>query len=250
MGYGVRLARASGRPEPALHAFRRAGDARPARELVARGMPGCAVLAPSAPSRLLGVRRPAARRDARRQLERRRRPDDRLQAPLPGSLPDPPHAADHGLRLERRALAGGRQHRRLQLPLRGRARPAPLVGARVRPGDRRQPGREPVSGERARSPARGEGVPRPLERQAGDGRARRAARARVRDRSAGSGAAAGPGRPTTSTFPRPAVSAPRRTPDGWRAAPRGRSSASASGRFRPRRRGSRRLRAAPARDGA
>ena len=43
---------------------------------------------------------------------------------------------------------------RLQLPLRGRARAEALVGARVRPRDRRQPGREPVRARAAASTRR------------------------------------------------------------------------------------------------
>ena len=57
-------------------------------------------------------------------------------------LPDPAHGAGRRLRRLRLPLDRGRQHVRLQLPL--RRRHDALVGARVRPRDRRQPDREPV----------------------------------------------------------------------------------------------------------
>ena len=52
---------------------------------------------------------------------------------------------------------------RVQLPQRGRARTAALVGARVRRGDRREHRREPVRRGRRRATARGLGVPRSRE---------------------------------------------------------------------------------------
>ena len=231
MGHGVRLARSPRRPEPAVHAYRRARDAGPARELVARGMPGCAVLAPAAAARLLGLRRPAARRNARRQLERRRRPDDRLQAPLPG-------ARSRSGACGRSTAYGANDERSLAADNTAAFNCRYAVG----PGPRRwsvhayglaidvNPVENPYLESGRVHPPRGQRVPRPLERPAGHGGARRAARPRVRLGRLAVGRPLDRARPTTSTSRRPAASAPRRTADAWRAAPRGRSSASASGR--------------------
>ena len=69
------------------------------------------------------------------------------------ALSDPPDEARRRLWRQRLSLDRGGQHVRLQLPL--RRRDNPLVGARLRTGDRRQPDREPLR-ERRNDVASGE----------------------------------------------------------------------------------------------
>ena len=79
-----------------------------------------------------------------------------------------------------------------------------VVAARLRPGGRRQPGREPLRRLRAEPRPDAEEVPRPLAPPEGDGDPAR--QSGVRARSAGAGAARGPAtRRTTCTSPRPAA---------------------------------------------
>ena len=74
-----------------------------------------------------------------------------------GGLPGPVDAAGRRLRCERRRVDGRGQHVGLQLP--GDHGRHGLVGARVRAGDRRQPGGEPVRARAGRwGRARGPGV--------------------------------------------------------------------------------------------
>src|SRR3954466_5129513 len=108
--------------------------------------------------------------------------EHRVSRALRGPLPDSAPAADRRLRRERRALARRRQHGCLQLPLRRRAGPEALVGARLRAGGGREPGREPLPRRRPRASARRACVPRPLALPARNGRSRRPARARLRGR--------------------------------------------------------------------
>ena len=76
---------------------------------------------------------------------------------------------------DERSLAG-RQHRRVQLPLRRCGRAEALVGARLRARGGRRPGREPLPRGRSRPSGRRPRVPRPLALPAGHGRSRRASR--------------------------------------------------------------------------
>src|SRR5207247_4409622 len=68
-------------------------------------------------------------------------------------------------------------------------RAAALVGARLRRGDRRQPGRESLPRKRPHPPARRARLPRPRQSPAGDGGPRRAARAYLRSRGLAMGRA-------------------------------------------------------------
>ena len=180
--------------------------------------------------------RPQVGSDRRRPPGRPRTIVDGLPAALDGALPDP--APPAGLRLprRRRGVDGRRQHVRLQLPL--RRRDDPLVDARLRRGDRRQPGREPV---RPRLDRLAAGRPRRTSTGAATARAWPSAAAcscaRSR-RSAGSGARRSA---TTSTSrrradERPAAPAlglrrPRRDRDALPgAARRGADAAGAGGR--------------------
>ena len=128
-----------------------------AAELGASWRPGCPVGPDAAAHRARLVRRlrRPARTPARSSSTGASTGDvtDGLPPPLCGALPDPPDAAGRALRRQRRPLDGGRQHLRLQLPLRGRAGRQALVGARLRGGDRRQHRREPVPRGRARAAA-------------------------------------------------------------------------------------------------
>ena len=125
---------------------------------------------------------------------------DSLPHALVGALPDPAPAAGVRLPRQRRRLDGGRQHLRLQLPL--RRRHLALVDARLRRGDRRQPGREPVRPRLDRLTARRPRVPRSQPLPQGHGRSRTACSCARSRRSAGSGA---PRSATTSTSRRRAA---------------------------------------------
>src|SRR2546428_2772744 len=114
------VARPARRPA-AVRALRLARDPRAAPVLVAPRLPGGALAAPAGAPLLLELRRAGAHGRARRQrlCGRRRRPG--LPAAVRGAVPDPAHAADRRVPRRGRALARSRQHRRLQLPLCGRA---------------------------------------------------------------------------------------------------------------------------------
>ena len=170
---------------------------------------GCPV-APShlrrAARQLLGLRRPRARRHAGRERRRRRRPVARLLAAVRGALPDPADASDRRLRWTttsaslaadntsafncRYAVASG---------------PRRWSVARLRPRDRRQPGREPLPRGRSRAPAQRARLLEPRSRATRDGGARRGARARVRSGRLVVGRPLDRHRRTTSTSLRPAA---------------------------------------------
>ena len=160
--------------------------------------------APPPARELLGLRRPRAHRDVDRAQEHGSRPDQGFPPSLPGRVPDPPDALRRRLPRERRPLDGRRQHVGLQLPL--RLGHEPLVGARVREGDRRQPGREPVPERIPRAAAGGARIPRPLQLPTPGWPCAEGSSFALSSRSAGSGAAAGPAARTTSTSRRPAAS--------------------------------------------
>ena len=131
--------------------------------------------------------------------------DRRLPPALQGALPDPADAPDRRLRRERRALARGRQHGGVQLPLRGRPGPEALVGARLRARDRRRT-RSRTRTWRAAESTRARAGPTSTARTSARAWPSAAGCSSARSRrSAGSGAAAGPARPTTSISPRPAA---------------------------------------------
>ncbi len=115
------------------------------------------------------------------------------------ALPDPTHGADRRLRRQRPRFDGGRQHLGLQLPVRGRTRASPLVGARARRGDRREHRGEPVRGGRRGSASRGQADTSTARASGPEWPCPAAPSCGRSQRSAGSGAAAGPGRRTTST---------------------------------------------------
>src|SRR5689334_22694647 len=173
---GRRPARRARAPGAAVRPHRLTRDGGPAAAFLARGLPGLAGPAAAPAADLLGVRRPRPYGHAGRERPRCLAAHARLLAPLRRALPDPAHAADRRVRRQRRALARRRQHRRVQLPLRGRVGAEALVGARLRARDRREPGREPVPRSRPRPPARRARLPRPLSLPPRDGRSRRPAR--------------------------------------------------------------------------
>ena len=149
-----------------------------ASTLLPRGLSGGARAAAHRPRLPLGFRRQAADgRDRRLPRARRGGPDGLPQA-LGSSLSDPSAAARLRLPGQRRRLHGRRQHLRLQLPF--RRRHLALVDARLRRGDRRQPGREPVRAGRPRLAAGRSRVRRPQQRSEGHGARERRPRAGVR----------------------------------------------------------------------
>ena len=105
-------------------------------------------------------------------------------------LSDPAHAPHRRLRRGRRPLDEGRQHLGLQLPLRRRHQR--LVDARLREGDRPEPGREPLRLGQPRLAREGREVRRPLlpSGRSSTPATRSSARSRP---SAGAGAAPGRG---------------------------------------------------------
>src|SRR3954451_11750807 len=182
MDDGSALARRACAPGAAVLPLGLAGDGGRPTAFLAPRLPGRAGLAAAGAAHLLGLRPPRSQGGADREREGRRLADACVLAALRGPLPDSAPAADRRLRRERRALARRRQHGCLQLPLRRRAGPEALVGARLRAGGGREPGREPLPRRRSRASARRARVPRPLALPARNGRSRRPARARLRGR--------------------------------------------------------------------
>ena len=102
---------------------------------------------------LLGLRRPGAHRDADRAPSSVRDLTKVFRPALSGRVPDPAHASVDVYRANDDRSMAADNTSGLQLPLRSRERP--LVDARVRKGDRRQPGREPVPPDRRVPPPAG-----------------------------------------------------------------------------------------------
>ena len=173
-------------------------------EGVALRVPGLALRVAARDRALPRFRRRRAHGRDRRQRGPGRTGRPGAEAPVRDALPDPPYVLLRHLRACRRTPARRRCHRvvrmsaggRLSVQRLGEHRKRPLVGARLRRGDRPQPGREPL--RRLRYDARQDGpvVPRPLTRPARHGDARRSCRSS--STPAGAGAAPGRGRPRTT----------------------------------------------------
>src|SRR5665648_295102 len=106
-----------------------------------------------------GLRGPGPHRGGRGARRRGRGHRRRLRRPVRGAVPAAPGAPGRRLRGRRHDLHGGRQHLGVQLP--GGHRRHSLVRARLRAGDRRQPGGEPLRRRDARVTERRAGLRRP-----------------------------------------------------------------------------------------
>jgi hypothetical protein len=155
------------------------------RRVVAARMPGGAPRASAPHARPLGLRRPGSNGPAGRPRGRRARSRRRVSSPSRRAFPYSPDDPRRRLRCQRLQVDRGRQHFGVQLPV--RRRDEPLVRARLRARDRREPDREPLRLGRAHVTSREPPVRRTNSSAARYGLRGRRARPRVRRDRVGMG---------------------------------------------------------------